>query len=69
MLKTVKLCQNIFKEEIAMKLTKWKNLLGKCGSVLALVAVFMTANSACCWYYHQPEFPKEAKSFRKCKND
>jgi cyclic lactone autoinducer peptide len=54
-------------------LTKWKNLLGnllgKCGSVLALAAVFVTANSACCWYYHQPEFPQEAKSLRKCKND
>lgn len=49
--------------------TKWKGLLNKFISALALTTVFMTANSACCWYYHQPEFPKEAGHFRKCKND
>lgn len=46
---------------------KLKKLICKCGSVLALAAVFVTANATCCWYYHQPEFPQEAKSFRKCK--
>ena len=52
-----------------MKLTNCRSLLEKCGNVLALVAVFMTANIACCWYYHQPEFPKEAKRFRRCKQE
>ena len=27
---------------------------------LALVLVTATANAACIWYFHQPEFPKEA---------
>ena len=48
-----------------MKLTKWKNLLGnllgKCGSVLALAAVFVTANSACCWYTISQNFHRKLK--------
>lgn len=32
---------------------------------LALLMVFMTANSACIWYYHQPDFPEEANFMRK----
>lgn len=64
-----KIMSKFIREEITMKLTKWKKILGKCGNVLALAAVFMTANSACCWYYHQPKFPQEADQLRKCKND
>lgn len=32
---------------------------------LALLMVFVTANSACLWYYHQPDFPEEADFMRK----
>lgn len=31
--------------------------------VLSLVA--LSANSACCWVYHQPEFPDAASKFKK----
>lgn len=36
---------------------------------LALVLVTATANAACIWYFHQPEFPKEANALRKHYND
>lgn len=36
---------------------------------LALVLVTATANTACIWYFHQPEFPKEANALRKHYND
>ena len=36
---------------------------------LALVLVTATANAACAWYFHQPEFPKEANALRKHYND
>ena len=32
----------------------------------ALLLVMQTANSACLWIVHQPEFPKEADKFKKC---
>ncbi|MBO5072231.1 MAG: cyclic lactone autoinducer peptide [Eubacterium sp.] len=32
---------------------------------LALMVVSMSANSACCWVYHQPEFPETANKFKK----
>lgn len=32
---------------------------------LALVMVTMTANSACAWVFHQPEFPETANRFKK----
>lgn len=34
---------------------------------LAVVLVAQTANSACIWIFHQPEFPQEAKKFCKIK--
>lgn len=36
---------------------------------IAMMLVFATANSTCLWYYHQPEFPKEADFMRKYNND
>lgn len=33
-------------------------------NVLALLLVVQTANSACIWVSHQPEFPKDANRFR-----
>ena len=32
---------------------------------LALTLVISSANAACCWMFHQPEFPKEAEKFKK----
>lgn len=34
---------------------------------LALRLVAQTANSACIWIYHQPEFPEEAKKYSRIK--
>lgn len=34
---------------------------------LAVMLVAQTANSACIWIFHQPEFPQEAKKF--CKQE
>lgn len=34
-------------------------------NTLALMVVSMSANSACCWVYHQPEFPETADKFKK----
>ncbi|MGC4020276.1 MAG: cyclic lactone autoinducer peptide [Muricomes sp.] len=36
----------------------------KCLNVLALLLVRQTANSACIWVAHQPEFPEEANRFK-----
>lgn len=45
--------------------------IGKIGvlNCLALALVALTSNSACLWYYHQPEFPKEANFLRKNLDD
>ena len=32
---------------------------------LAVVLVASSANSACSWMFHQPEFPKEANRFKR----
>lgn len=32
---------------------------------LALALVAISANSACAWVYHQPEFPETANRFKK----
>lgn len=32
---------------------------------LAVVLVASSANSACSWMFHQPEFPKEANKFKR----
>lgn len=34
---------------------------------LALITVVQTANVACVWAFHQPEFPREADKYRKLK--
>lgn len=34
---------------------------------MALMLVAQTANSACLWIFHQPEFPEEAKKFSKVR--
>lgn len=34
---------------------------------LAVMFVVQTANSACIWIFHQPEFPQEAKKYSKIK--
>ncbi|MBQ5561027.1 MAG: cyclic lactone autoinducer peptide [Lachnospiraceae bacterium] len=50
-----------------MKKTKvLKKLLGGV-NLLALMLVMQTANSACIWVAHQPEFPKEAEKYRNKK--
>ena len=50
------------------KLMKVKNYfekgMMKCLNVLALLLVMQTANSACIWVAHQPEFPREANKFK-----
>lgn len=32
---------------------------------VATFFVIQTANSACAWIFHQPEFPEEAKKYSK----
>lgn len=34
---------------------------------MAIMFVMQTANSACAWIFHQPEFPKEAQKYSKFK--
>lgn len=57
---------NKSKEENVVKL---KDILRKgmasCINALAMVMVVQSANSACVWVLHQPEFPKEAEKYRK----
>lgn len=36
-----------------------------CFNMIAMLMVAQTANSACMWIAHQPEFPEEAKKFKK----
>ncbi|SDY79097.1 cyclic lactone autoinducer peptide [Lachnobacterium bovis] len=48
-----------FKKENVMKVI----------NCLALVLVAASANSACFFYFHQPEFPKAADKFRQIGND
>lgn len=49
---------------------KIKSLLKKIAAAgvlnsLALVLVSLSANSACAWVYHQPEFPDAANKLKK----
>ena len=48
---------------------KLKRMLKKvalgCVNALAMLMVVQTANSACVWVVHQPEFPLEASKYRK----
>lgn len=36
-------------------------------NLLALALVAQTANAACIWIYHQPEFPEKAKKYSRSK--
>ncbi|WP_167959150.1 cyclic lactone autoinducer peptide [Anaerosporobacter faecicola] len=36
-----------------------------CSNNLAKLFVKQSANSACAWMFHQPEFPEAAKQFKK----
>lgn len=46
-----------FKKKFGKFVVKYLN-------VLALLLVMQTANSACIWVAHQPEFPEEANRFK-----
>lgn len=49
-----------------MKLLKFLDgKLLKLLNCLSLKLVARSANSACVWYFHQPEFPEEANKFKK----
>lgn len=50
-----------------MKLKRMKSKLLTAGVLnsLALVLVAQSANQACSWFFHQPEFPESAKQFKK----
>lgn len=48
-----------------MKVRKnWGKGVMKGLNVLALLLVMQTANSACIWVAHQPEFPEAANKFK-----
>lgn len=52
-------------EDKFMKVKKiWGKGVMKGLNVLALLLVMQTANSACIWVAHQPEFPKAANKFK-----
>lgn len=36
---------------------------------LALMLVIQSANTACLWNFHQPEFPEEAIQYKRVKID
>lgn len=44
----------------------WKKVVMGGFNALAMMLVIQTANSACIWVVHQPEFPEEAKKYTKC---
>lgn len=53
------------KEDKLMEVIKFlgKGVM-KCLNVLALLLVMQTANSACIWVAHQPEFPEAANKLK-----
>ena len=50
-----------------MKVKKFMTKLMTAGVLnsLALMLVTQSANQACVWIYHQPEFPEAASKFKK----
>lgn len=52
-------CKNM-KTNVVEKMMKVMNCL-------AVMLVAQTANAACIWIFHQPEFPQEAKKYSKIK--
>ena len=40
-----------------------KKVMFSCVNAMAIMMVVQTANSACIWVVHQPEFPEEARKF------
>lgn len=54
------------KEDRSMNcVKKFKENVGNGVNRLAVKFVEQSANSACTWMIHQPEFPTEAKRFKK----
>lgn len=52
-------------EDKSMKTIKnWGEGVMKALNALALLLVMQTANSACIWVAHQPEYPEEANKFK-----
>lgn len=45
--------------------TFFMDKVAMCMNALAMLLVRQTANSACIWVAHQPEFPSEANRFKK----
>ena len=49
-----------------MKLkTMLKKVMLGCINAMSMLMVVQTANSACVWIVHQPEFPEVAKKYRR----
>ncbi len=49
-----------------MKLKRMlKKVMLGCVNAMAMMMVVQTANSACVWIVHQPEFPEEAIKYVK----
>ena len=46
-------------------ITKYSMKLGSCVAALAVIMTAFTANSACVWFTHQEELPKDAKKLRR----
>ena len=47
-----------------------KKLISKLGvlaNCMDLMLVIQSANTACAWIVHQPEFPEQASKFKKVK--
>lgn len=46
-------------------INKVNKMMGKIVNCMALILVIQSANSACGWIFHQPEFPEQANKFKK----
>lgn len=47
-----------------------KKIMMKFGALInciALMFVIQGANTACCWVFHQAEFPEEANKYKKAE--
>lgn len=49
-----------------LKIVLCKNVI-KVMNVAAIILVAQTANSACFWLAHQPEFPEAAEKYKRVK--
>lgn len=55
------------REDKLMEVKKIGKGVMKCLNTLALLLVMQTANSACIWVAHQPEFPEADNKFKYYK--